>query len=80
MAQGTDGRPLEAALVYSINARRGVPAGQTWGDFQIAMSQLGVRDSDVIGSIEYGIGIFNTGLLVRDDEGGQIEIREKGQR
>ena len=69
---------LEVALVYSLNARRGVPAGRTWRDFQTAMAQLGVQDSDEISSIEYGVAQDGTGLLIREAErDGQINIKEK---
>ena len=69
---------LEAALVYSLNARRGVPAGTTWGDFQAAMRQLGVQDGDYLSSVEYGIAQTGTGLLVReDDPRGLVNVKEK---
>ena len=69
---------IEAALVFSLNARRGVPVGRTWGDFQAAMTQLGVKDTDELSSIEVGIARTGTGLLIReDDDHGRVEVREK---
>mgnify|MGYP001606329850 FL=1 len=67
---------LREALVMSLNARRGVYAGQTWGDFQAAMLQLGMKDSDQLASIEYGIVQMGAGRLMRDDTEEGVEIRE----
>ena len=67
---------IAADLQRSLRARGGVPAGMTWASFRAAMEQLGVRDDDYLGSIEYGVMQGGSGYLVRDDENGLVEIRE----
>ncbi len=64
-----------ADLEKSLRARTGVPAGLTWGDFQHAMRLLGVKDSDTLSSIEFGISQYGTDHIVREDHDG-VEIRE----
>lgn len=64
-------------LRASLHAREGVSAGLTWGSFKWAMAQLGVRDDDALASIEYGCALGGNGQLVRDDDDGGIEIRER---
>lgn len=69
---------IREALIVSLNARRGVPAGQTVGDFIAALYQLGLSDSDPLSSVEYGIAQGGMGLLIREqDEHGNNEIRER---
>ena len=71
---------VKAALVTSLNARRGVSAGTTWGEFQAAMRDLGVRDRDTLSSIEYGVAAKGSGLIVRDDDddGGNFDSTARG--
>lgn len=64
---------LRRDLRASLNAREGVPAGQTWGSFKWAMAQLGVRDDDVLASIEFTGG---SGVIVREDSTHGIDIKE----
>jgi hypothetical protein len=65
-------------LARSLEARlNGTEAGSTFGDFILACRQLGIRDSDPLGSIEYGIAQIGTGRVITDrDEFGAVEIRE----
>lgn len=51
--------------------------GHTWAEFKAAVDALGVKDSDTLGSIEYGVSKFGVGFITKDvDEIGAIEIRE----
>ena len=74
----TTNQTIRADLERSLKARGGVPAGMTWGSFQAAMEQLGVKADDYIGSIEYGVAMSGTGYLVRSDDDaiGLVDIRE----
>lgn len=69
-----------ADLERKLRARIGVPAGLTRGDFQHALDLLGVKLSDPLSSIEYGVSVNGTGRIVRDDDAsndrGGVEIRE----
>lgn len=57
--------------------RRSVYAGQTWCDFKQAVERLGVTDSTVIGSVDFGNTKYGTGyVLVDEDESGAVAVRE----
>lgn len=61
----------------SMNARRGVPAGTTFGDLIAAARALGVTDSTPLASIEYGVSRYGNGRLTIDRDGaGVVELRE----
>lgn len=58
-------------------ARRVAYANQTFGDFVAAAKELGVKDSDVLSSIEFGVSQYGSGLLQADrDDSGAVELRE----
>ena len=65
-------------LRQTLQARRGVDAGVTWRSLKRAVEEgLGVKDDDIIGSIEVGVMQMGSGLIVReDDEHGNIDIKE----
>lgn len=66
-------RSLKASLIDRGVAK---PAGTTWGDFQGAMRDLGVKDSDPLSSIEHGVAAMGSGYLVKEDHGDGVEVRE----
>lgn len=71
---------LNGDLVASLNARRAI-VGLTWGSFKAAVEEgLGIRDDDLLASVEYGIKAWRSGHLVRDTEIDGIEIREDYRR
>lgn len=61
----------------ALRCREGVPAGTTYGDFLVAMAQLGMTLDTPLGSIEFGILTYGSGRIGReDDEFGGADIRE----
>jgi hypothetical protein len=74
--KGTTNRTLVSDLSASLVARRGVPAGLTYGDFKEAMRQLGVTDDMPLASIEYGCSRYGNGRLTLDTASDGVEIRE----
>jgi len=70
---------LGNVVVAACIGRNTAYAGRTVGDFIKALRELGVRDDDVLSSIEYGIGRtrFSTGYIHAErDENGDWEFRE----
>ena len=55
----------------------GVKAGRTVAEFFGALSALGLRPDDVLGSVEYGIASDGNGRLVIEDNGNGWEVRER---
>lgn len=74
------GRRLGDAIIkatYPPAPLRIVDAGFTVGDFLKALRELGIRDSDLLTSIEYGIAQAGTGeLCVERDLAGAITVHE----
>lgn len=66
-------RSLKDSLIACGAAKH---AGTTWADFKAAIEQLGITDSDRIASVEYGIAFGGRGYIVKDEEGGEFEVRE----
>ena len=58
-------RDLKASLIDRGVAK---PAGTTVGDFIAAIYALGFKDTDPLGSIEYGIKAYATGHVMRQDD------------
>jgi len=68
---------LGNATIAAVSGRNTAYANRTVGDFLNALRQLGVRDEDDLGSIEYGISQFHTAhICVERDEHGAWEVRE----
>lgn len=71
------GMQLGNAILHAVNGGRTVKAGLTVGDFIDALHQLGVRLTDPLSSIEFGVSRFGSGQLVAErDEHGGVEVRE----
>ncbi len=58
-------RQLKASL---IDRGLAVPVGLTFGDFIAAARTLGFKDSDPLGSIEFGISASSMGHIMRQDD------------
>ena len=68
---------IGADLGKVLLLRRPQSAGFTVGDFFTALRRLGIRDTDELSSIEYGVGQMGNGCISADvDEHGRLEIRE----
>jgi hypothetical protein len=70
---------LANAVIWACmpESRRSMYAGQTWADFKQAIERLGVTDSTVLGSIDFGNTKYGTGyVLVDEDESGAVAVRE----
>lgn len=64
-------------LRASVNARQGVAAGSTFGEFLAACRRMGIRDEDKLASIEFGVSAYGNGWITRDDDIDGISVREK---
>lgn len=63
-----DSQTMRALKASLIDRGVAVQAGQTFGDFIEAARKLGFKDSDPLGSIEYGIKAYATGHVIRQDD------------
>lgn len=73
------GMQLGNAIVHAVTRSLQVAyTNRTVGDFINALHELGIRDSDPLASIEYGVAALpSTGWIEAErDEHGGIEIRE----
>lgn len=72
------GLKLGNAISQIVNAdMRTAYANRTVGEFKRALELLGVKDSDPLASIEYGVSQYGSGYVrLERDEDGAIEIRE----
>lgn len=72
------GLKLGNTIVQIVNApMRTAYANRIFGEFKRACEQLGIRDDDPLGSIEYGVSQYSTGYIRKDvDDDGAVEIRE----
>lgn len=71
----TTNQTIAEDLRASLRAR-GVPAGTTLGDLIDALQSLGLRTSDPLGGIEYGMGQGGSGRIFAEWEDGCYVIRE----
>lgn len=65
------------AVIHAVNSRATWDAGRTFGDFVRACYALGVRDTDPLDSIEYGVSKLGRGVIQAERvAGGAVEIGE----
>jgi hypothetical protein len=74
----TEGLKVANAIAHVVySPLRIAYTNTTWRDFKHAMQLLGVKDTDPLASIEYGVSADGVGAIKAErDEQGAIEIRE----